>query len=214
MTAYFSLGLLRSRDFFQIGALAGCTALAFHAQRENWLLALASVAVVGHAALRKDPAAMPTGPLPWNWRRVALSVAALALALIVFAARVPRNQDVLLAQVAQTFPVRAADFLRQHPQAPPFFNVYQWGGFLTWYLPEYPVAIDARRGLYAEETELGYFKAMNADIPYRDFPPMNQARTLLMDKASIMGQALRGVTGFQVIYEDEISIVYSRGIKE
>jgi hypothetical protein len=55
---------------------------------------------------------------------------------------------------------------------------------------------------------------MNADIPYRDFPPMNQARTLLMDKASIMGQALRGVTGFQVIYEDEISIVYSRGIKE
>ncbi len=76
------------------------------------------------------------------------------------------------------------------------------------------MAIDGRRGLYPEETELGYFKAMNADIPYRQFPPMNRARTFLMDKAGIMGEALRGVKGFQAIYEDNLSIVYSHETQE
>ncbi len=214
MAAYFALGLLRSRDLFQIGALLGCTALAFHAQRESWLLALVSVAVLGHALLRNSVTIERFVPQRCNAQRVALAGAAVALTSLFYVVRVPKNHDVLLTKVAATFPVRAADFLRQHPQPTPFFNAYKWGGFLTWYLPEYPVAIDSRRGLYPEEMEVNYFKAMNADIPYRDFPPMNRACTFLMDKTSVMGEALRGVTGFRVIYEDEISIVYSHEVTE
>ena len=214
MAAYFALGLLRSSDLFQIGTLLGCTALAFHAQREGWLLALVSAAVIGHAVLRKSVSNDSFISLRWSFRRLALSFAALALTFLFFLVRVPRNQDALLTKVATTYPVHAADFLRLHPQPSPFFNVYKWGGFLTWYLPEYPVAIDSRRDLYPEEMESNYFKAMNADIPYRDFPPMNQGRTFLMDKAGVMGEALRGVSGFQVVYEDEISIVYSHEVKE
>ena len=214
MAAYFALGLLRSRDLFQIGALLGCTALAFHAQRENWLLALVSAAVLGHAFLRNSATSEALILARWNVQRLAISIAAFALTFLFFLVNVPKNQDVLHAKVAATFPVHAGDFLRQHPQPSPLFNVYKWGGFLTWYLPEYPVAIDSRRDLYPEEMESNYFKAMNADIPYRDFPPMNQARTFLMDKAGVMGEALRGVTGFQVIYEDEISVVYSHEVKE
>ena len=127
---------------------------------------------------------------------------------MVFAFRVPRSQDVLLAKVAEKLPVRAADYLRRNPPPAPLFNSYQWGGFLTWYLPEYPVAIDARRGLYPEERELDYFKVMNAEIPIRTFPPMNNARTVLLDKAGIMAEGLRGVAGFHVLYEDDISIAY------
>ena len=59
-----------------------------------------------------------------------------------------------------------------------------------------------------------YFKAMKADIPYREYPPMNQARTLLLEQSSVMGQAFRSVAGFQVIYEDDLAIVYSHQSKE
>ncbi len=209
MGAYLALGLVRSRDLFRIGSLAGSTALAFHAQREGWLLALVSVAVIGGTALHMWANSGAAFVLQWNQFRMALfGAGTIVLAAVIFA-RVPWQQSVLLSKAGETFPVGAANFLRQHPQPTPFFNDYKWGAFLTWYLPEYPVAIDARRGLYLEETELAYFQAMNADIPYRQFPPMNQARTLLMDKSSIMGQAFRGVAGFRVVYEDGIAIVYS-----
>jgi hypothetical protein len=55
---------------------------------------------------------------------------------------------------------------------------------------------------------------MNAEIPYKSFPPMNQARTFLMDKAGTMGEAFRGVAGFQVLYEDDLAIVYSHEVRE
>jgi hypothetical protein len=103
--------------------------------------------------------------------------------------------------------VRAADYIRQHQLPQPLFNSYAWGSFLMWYLPDYPVAIDQRRGLYPEQEELDYFKVMNAEIPYQSYPPMRQARTLLLDKVTPMGDALRDVPGFRVAYEDSISIV-------
>ena len=214
MTAFLSLGLLRSRDIFLAGVLCGSTALAFYAQRDSWLLTLASVAVVGHVFLRKGGNLQPGRWFLWDWRYFALVGAALALTFFVFVIRVPRKPDVLLSKAAEKLPVHAADYLRQHPAPAPLFNSYLWGGFLTWYLPEYPVAIDARRGLYPEDQEVDYFKFMNAEIPFRDFPPMKDARTVLLDKTSVMGEALRGVRGFQVLYEDDISIVYSQEIKE
>lgn len=214
MAAFLSWGLVRSRDVFLPGVLSGCTALGFFAQREGWLLALASVAVIGRAMLRmrgKGEAAPSAG---WNRQRLTLAAAAVVSAFFVFAIRVPRNQEILLAKVADTLPVRAADFLRQHPQPQPIFNPYQWGGFLTWYLPEYPVAMDARWGLYPEQQGVDYFRAMNAGIPYKSFPPMSGARTFLLDKAGVMGEAFRGVAGFQVLYEDNLAIVYSHEVKE
>jgi len=214
MAAYLALGLVRSRDLFQIGALAGCTALAFHAQRESWLLALVAVTVIGQAIRRARQACASQETSCWNPQRLGVLTVAVIFSLGAFFLTKGRNQDLLFAKMAGNFPVGAADFLRQHPQPAPLFNDYKWGAFLTWYLPEFPVAIDSRRGLYPEETELGYFKAMNADIPYREFPPMNQARTLLLDKSSLMGQAFRGVADFQVIYEDNLAIVYSHPAKE
>jgi hypothetical protein len=214
MAAFLALGLTRSRDLFQILLLTGSAAVAFFARRESWMLVLMSVAVIGRAMLRRRTADDDIAAYLWRWQRLAPYGIALALAFAIFALRVPKDQSVLLSRVAQTFPVRAADFLRQHPQSTPLFNTYLWGEFLNWYLPEYPAAIDARRGLYTENAELDYFKAMNAEIPYRFYPPMNNARTLLLAKADTMGEAFRGVSGFRVIYEDEIAIVYAHEGKE
>jgi hypothetical protein len=36
---------------------------------------------------------------------------------------------------------------------------------------------------------------------------MKRARTLLLERQSVMSEALRGLPGFQVAYEDSISIV-------
>jgi len=209
MTAFLALGLRRSRDLFQLSALAASAALAFHAQREGWLLALVSVAVIGDAFLRSRDAALRAPSAIGVRGQVAIGAAALAISFLFFAVFVPLRQDALLGKIANYFPVRAADYLRSHPQPQSLFNTYRWGGFLAWYLPEYPVAIDSRRNLYPDETVLDYFRVMKGELPYHEFPPMDRAQTLLLERNTPMGDVLRSVAGFHVIYEDDISVVYS-----
>ena len=210
MAAFLSLGLRRSSDLFQISALVACTALAFSSRQEIGFLVVVSVAVNGRLFLPDDSLRKSQALFDWNQKRFGFFAGAATLIVLTFVVTVPRDRQALLANISQNLPVHAADFLRQQPQAQPLFNTYQWGGFLMWYLPEYPVAIDTRPELYSDEARRAYFRAINADIPYRDCPSMNQARTLLMEKGNVMGEALRGVKGFQLIYEDDLAVIYSR----
>jgi len=190
--------------------LVAVSALAFYSRQESGFLVLVSAAVIGRSLMAADRGAPSHALSDWSPKRLGSLFGAAVLLLVVFWARVPRDRQPLLAKIGESFPVRAADFLSRQRQPEPLFNSYAWGGFLMWYLPEYPVAIDARPGLYSDDERRAYFRAMNADIPYRDCPSMNQARTLLLEKGNVMAEAFRGVVGFQLIYEDDISLVYRR----
>ncbi len=214
MTAFLFFGIRRDGDLFQFGLLVGCSALAFHSQRDNWLLALAAVTCIGQAIPQRNAESPAEHTQLWKRQTLIAVAASLVLGCLPFALRVPCQREALLAKIATRYPVRASDFIRQHQLPAPLFNSYAWGGFLTWYLPELTVAIDSRRGLYPEQEETDYFKAMKADIPYQAFPPMRLARTLLFEKPGVMGEALRDLPGFQVAYEDEISIVLLQQRKE
>jgi len=213
MAAFLSLGLRRVRSFFLLAALSACAALAFHAQKDGWLVVVAAVALIGEGIPVANQKPAGGGYAIWRWQ--ALAVAGLATAVVSLAfLRVPRNREQLLARVAENHPVAACDYIRKHCLPAPLFNSYRWGSFLTWYLPEYPVAVDARRGLYPEEVETSYFQVMNAEMPYQNFPPIVRAHTLLLSKLDVMGEALRATPGFRVVYEDSISIALIQELAE
>jgi len=131
----------------------------------------------------------------------------LGLVVLLYGLLVPRDRNALLGRMAENLPVRACDYIREQQLPAPIFNTQTWGGFLTWYLPEYPVAIDGRRALYPDKWETDYFRVMKVLAPYQDFAPMIQARTLLLYKQSVMGDALRNLAGFRVAYEDNLAVV-------
>ena len=210
MAAFLALGLRRSFDVFLLLLLASSTLLAFRAERAGWLVALASLAVIGEAI--RSTSALESAKSPWRQAQIVLAAATLALSVSGLALAVPvfiTHQD-LNARVSAHFPVRACDYIRQHSLPHPLFNAHAWGSFLIWYLPEYPVALDGRRGLYSEDEETDYAKVTKAGIPYQSFPPMSDAQTLLLEKSSVMGQAFRELPGFQVAYEDDLAIVLVR----
>lgn len=201
------LGMRRTRDPFSIGVLLGCLILAFYAQRDTWLVTLAAVAFIGDSITQASSTAVPEKVGLSRSQEIRAVFAAVVIAVVAFAVFVPRDHKTLLAKIAKHYPVRASEYIRQHHLPAPLFNSYAWGGFLTWYLPEYSVAIDGRRGLYPQDEEVDYFKVMKADIPYQLYPPMSLARTLLLNKTEVMAEALRTLPGFQVAYEDDISVV-------
>jgi len=212
MAAFLALGLRRSRDVFQIGLLAGCLTMSFYAQRDIWLVALAALAVIGEA-ITSGPAGAPAASAEKKrWTREVLIAATVSLGILVLAAatRIPSSRAALLAKAGQTYPVAASDYIRDHRLVQPLFNAYQWGGFLTWYLPEYPVAIDGRTELYGEDVVTQYSKVMNADERYTEYSALAEAQTILLPKSAIMGEALSSVPIFKVAYSDDVAVVLSR----
>jgi hypothetical protein len=212
MAAFLALGLRRSRDLFQILLLAGCLALSFYAQRDIWLVTLAALAMIGEALRtpRRDEAALAADARRWTGEALIAVTASLAVVIAVAMIRIPGKREALLAKAGQSYPVAAADYIREHNLPKPLFNAYEWGGFLTWYLPEYPVAIDGRTDLYGEDTVAEYSKAMNAAVRYTDHPALAGAQTIVLPKNAIMAEALSSVPIYQVAYSDDVAIVLTR----
>jgi hypothetical protein len=213
MAAFLTLGLRRSRDVFQILLLAACAALAFHSQRDGWLVALAAIGVIGgQISALKAFTAEDVENAEKHMGRTILAAAGISCVVVALPAflLIPTNRETLLAKAGQAYPVKASDYIRDNKLPQPLFNAFEWGGFLAWYLPEYPVAIDGRAGLYDDDFVAQYSKSMNADVPYTAFPAMANAQTLVLQKKSLMGQALVNVPAFHVAYSDDVAVVLTR----
>lgn len=210
MFAFFALGIRRSRDPFQIALLAGCALLSFRSQRDLWLVTLAAVAVIGNVRASRESEGTSQPSLS---NRSLLLAAALSIAILIVVAvlRIPRSADTLLTKAGQNYPVAACNYIREHRLPQPLFNAFEWGGFLTWYLPEYPVAIDGRTDLYGDDFVIEYSKVMNADAPYKEFPALAGAHTILLPHSAIMAEALSTVPGFKVAYSDNVATVLTKG---
>ena len=124
------------------------------------------------------------------------------------------HQDSLQARVSHAFPVKACDFIRDHGLPQPLFNEYSWGSFLTWYLPEYPVAIDSRVELYGDEITEGYFKVIAGGERLDAYPALGNAQTLLLPKQSGMVKALTTLpvlsSQYRLAYSDDLAAVFTR----
>ncbi len=116
----------------------------------------------------------------------------------------------MLGQLAETYPVAAADYIREHQLPAPLFNSLPWGGFLTWYLPQYPVAIDGRADLYGPDLNAHYAKTMKFKEHYSTFAPLGEANTILLEKKSHMAIALATVPAYKTAYSDNVAVVLVR----
>ena len=219
MWAFLLLGRLQARDLFLVLALAAGVSLGFALGTESWIAVVTSVAAIGeflsHRGAQPDPSTEVSGI-------VLRAAVAFAVVILIFAAiRIPSSSETLLNRTAGTLPVRACDAIRKNHLPQPIYNELVWGGFLAWYLPEYPVAIDDRYELYGEaKTKLYYDVTRGQAAPSSD-PALTAANTILVtpDNGIIKGADLfpnpeemfrAAFPGFHEIYRDDIAVVLSR----
>ena len=202
MTAFLLLGRLQSRDWFMILVVLTSALAAFYAQRYAWLLVLSAVASIGTLA---------NGETVTAQRQIWKPVTAFGMVILIFLAATVLRYDRprLMTEVAQTYPVHAADYLRGRG-CPPVFNSMEFGGFLAWYWPGSQIAIDDRPGLYSEDYGVHYARVMNAEEHFSTLGPLMQAQYLLLSKSSMMATALATVPSFKTVYSDEVAVVLER----
>jgi len=207
MMAFFSLGRRGLRDLFQLVLMIVSTMLSFPAQRHSWLVAVSSLAVIGDALASKRGEPGQESVRLWRLQNlITAGLVLLALWVAVFS-RIPSKRDALLTRVGRALPLRACDYIRENHLPGPLFNAYEWGSFLTWYLPEHAVAIDARNDLYGDEINLRYFKLTHAEIPISSDVSFVYARTILLQRNSPMAEALSAAARFRLVYQDDLATV-------
>jgi hypothetical protein len=209
MTAFLAMGRRRSRDIFKLAALAIFAMLAFRIQRDVWAILLLSICVIAEADTIR-----PEAQSGHEWKPV-LGVIGFVL-LILPLALVMRLPDdaTLLRRASSVLPVAACDAIRAQHLPAPIYNTYQWGGFLDWYLPEYPVSIDGRISLWGDAENETYFKLVGASMKLEDSPVFMRAGTILLERNSGLAQALTSLPAlrdqYRVAYQDDLAIVVVR----
>lgn len=214
--AFFALGRKKQFDVFLFLLLAVASVIGFRTQRDSWFICIPAAACLASEFAEEK---MQRQGHETEYERDAhrehilerLGVAAVLVGLLCLYANIEGfNTPNLRLAINATYPVQAVNFLRDHPQPGPLYNTYDWGDFITWYMPEYPVAIDGRTDLYGDELDNRFYLTENGDPSYVDDPYLRDARLVLIGKQKPLAKLLAADEQFELIYQDSLAIVYVR----
>ncbi|HLI63327.1 MAG TPA: hypothetical protein VKV05_07990 [Terriglobales bacterium] len=203
--AFFAIGWQKKVDLFKLGLLAMASVVGLRTMRDSWFLCIAAAACIADAAgeaAEREPQETPL--------ELAGVLATTALVLLLFARGADFTTRGLDGAISSMFPVNAVNFLRQNPVPGPLYNTIDWGGFLIWYMPNYPVVIDGRTDLYGDRLFKLLFDTQNGEASYKTNPYLNQAGVVLLRRQDGLVAALDMDPRFRKIYEDRMATVFVR----
>jgi hypothetical protein len=206
---FFVVGRQKRIDLFKLALLVFASAAAFRTMRDAWFLCIPAAACIADVPVEEaehEPRV--------TWPELAGVFASVALTLLLFARGTDFTTRGLDRAISGTFPVNAVNFLRQNPSPGPLYNTFDWGGFLMWYMPQYPVSIDGRNDLYGDEMDAPAFKTDNGDPSYKTDPVLNEAGIVLLRKTDGLVSTLDLDPRFRKIYEDKIASVFVRASQD
>ncbi|MGD0507705.1 MAG: hypothetical protein ABSA27_07905 [Terriglobales bacterium] len=229
MAGFLALGRKRSWDLAKMSVMVATTLLAFRITRDGWCAVLVAVAIIGDElcagastaetlhtesatqnGVQRVSSAVVTSFLRRDKLLAAVLVAVIFVAAVISLSLPVRTNEVK-SKLEKTFPVRACNFIQANNLPRPMFNPYEWGGFLIWYLPEYPVSIDGRIGLYGDDLFTHYLNVIGGGQRLESEPSFSNAGTILLEKNSEVATALMTIPSlsshYRVVYSDEIAVV-------
>jgi len=112
--------------------------------------------------------------------------------------------------VEDGYPVRAVDYLRQHPPAGAMFNAYGFGGYLVWTLgAAHPVFIDGRGDLYEKAGVFAdYVRIMEIQPDMPRLLEKYKIQSCLITPDAPLAAFLSAQADWKRVYQDGVSAVF------
>ena len=205
MAAFFALGWRSKLDLFKLSLLIIASFIAFRTVRDAWFLCICATAFVADF---RPPEDLPTPML--KVPELAAVATVLVISMLLFARNTGFDTRNLDRTISREFPVNAVNFVRRNLPAGPLYNNLDWGGFLVWYLPQYPVAIDGRTNIYGDEMVQLMYNSSRGDESYTSDPYLNHAGLVLLPKKTPLAALLTVDPRFRLVYDDELAVVFVR----
>jgi hypothetical protein len=122
------------------------------------------------------------------------------------------SQNHLEDLVAGQFPVRAVDYLREHPIPGRMYNNYGYGGYLIWAFDgKRKVFIDGRGDIYERSGVLSNYLGISRLAP-NALLLLNayDVRSCLIERNEPLGTLLAALPNWQEVYHDNLSAIFVR----
>jgi len=141
-----------------------------------------------------------------------LPAAAVVFVIMAFRAGVPldfqRTGNVFDPQV---FPVRAADWLVEHPQSGRPFNYFPWGGYLLYrHWPDVKVFIDGQTDFYGEALTRQYEQVVTLSPGWEDVLDQYSVDWVIFPVGEPLAVELSSRPGWVVLYQDSTAVILGR----
>ena len=213
MLILFGLGaiatLRRGCRLWDVILLASAAVFGLRMQRDLWY----AVLVAGTVVIRSRS---PGNEKPIAWWQIALVlIAATILSRGLWEAGLSKGKTIETSH-AETYPVAAAAWVKENHPPGPLFNDFDWGGYLIWALPEYPVSMDGRTNLYGEARLIRSFNAWSGEPDWETHPDLLRAGVIIApkkrgDKEFPLTELLRNPDGpWKIVFEDKTAVVFVR----
>ena len=212
---FFAVGWQKKLDPFKLALLTVASVVAFRTMRDAWFICISAAACIADVpALESEHGRTDQDRTeherPESWiEKIGLAVAVVLL-LALFARGTGFNQRGFDRAISAQYPVNAINFLRRNPVPGPLYNNLNWGGFLMWYMPDYPVAIDGRNDLYGDELDKIFYESESAGESYKTDPYLDEAGVVLLDSKLPLAKVLTVDPRFRLVFHDEIATVFAR----
>jgi hypothetical protein len=137
----------------------------------------------------------------FNWGLLVLLILAL-FAKIALVYPASANEKAF----QKIFPIAAVDYIQQTKPEGRIFNSYNWGGYLIWNLPEYPVFIDGRTDLYDDEIIDEWIKVVKGEHGWEATLDKWHVTFILIEPGTRLTPLLKD--GWNLEYEDAMAQVW------
>jgi hypothetical protein len=135
--------------------------------------------------------------------------ALLMAAAIVAMVRYFPTREALQRALSERVPVRAVEYLRQHPVPGPMFNNYNFGGYLVW--ANQRVFVDGRADPYERGGALAdYFHITRLESGALAVLRNYGIQSCLLERNEPLVTLLSAVPEWQPVYADDVSILFVR----
>lgn len=206
--AFFALGQRKRIATYHMLLLITVTLVSMRTERDTWFICLtAAIILAENLGFVPGPVAART-PDRRSWREITGVGAAWALCILLIAQSTNFNTRELNRAISATFPVDACNYLRRNMPPGPMYNDLNWGGFLTWYLPMYPVSADGRNDLYEGPLGETLLRTQTAQGYYRHNPYLNQSGFVLVNAKEGLARELSTDTRYHRVYTDGQAEIY------
>jgi len=207
--AFFAVGRQTKIDAFKLSLLAIASAVAFRTMRDAWFICIPAAACIADSLANEAQEEARE-----SWLQSVGVAAVVAALLLLFARSADFTTRGLDRAISSFLPVNAVNYLHKHPAPGPLYNTIDWGGFLTWYMPDYPVAVDGRTDLYGDDLIEQFFNTANGADSYPNDAYLNQAGVVILQKNKNLANLLQSDPRFQLVYQDALAVVFVRASRQ
>ena len=203
MAAFYAVGSREKKiDLFRLALLLIATLCAFRTVRDAWFAVIPAAFFLADSSFgTQEREERISGRAFFGF-----GVAMFLLALLM-GGNLGFTYRGIDAAISHEYPVDAANFVRQIRPPGPLYNDFNWGGFLIWYLPDYPVAVDGRNDLYGDEFVAKHLFFNVGDKTDGD-PRLDESGVVMLSKDAPLAKLLKHDTRFRLVFEDSMADVF------